>query len=74
MHPEHWTISSRNPHLGKPPHKGDLLRQRKDPDRLCMRNTPRALDLSASLRLAISERPANLESFNQLTPKSPAHA
>jgi hypothetical protein len=45
---------------------GDLPRQRKNPDRLCMRNTPRALDFFASLHLTIFERPANFEFFSQL--------
>jgi hypothetical protein len=35
---------------------GDLPRQLKNPDRLCMRNTPRALDFLASLHLTIFER------------------
>jgi hypothetical protein len=43
---------------------GNLLRQRKNPDRLCMRNTLRALDFFASLHLTIFERPANFEFFN----------
>jgi hypothetical protein len=34
---------------------GNLLRQRKNPDRLCMRNTLRALDFFASLHLTIFE-------------------
>jgi hypothetical protein len=48
----------------RPPQNGDLLRQRKNPDRLCMRNTLRALDFFASLHLTIFERPANFECFN----------
>jgi hypothetical protein len=36
---------------------GDLPRQQKNPDRLCMRNTPRALDFFTSLHLTIFERP-----------------
>jgi hypothetical protein len=43
---------------------GDLRRQRKKPDRLCMRNTLRVLAFSASLHLTIFERPANYEFFN----------
>jgi len=35
---------------------GDLLRQRKNPDQSCMRNTPRALIFFASLHLTIFER------------------
>jgi len=42
---------------------GNLLRQQKNPDRLCMRNTLRALDFSASLHLAIFERPVNFAFF-----------
>jgi hypothetical protein len=48
----------------RPLKNGDLPRQRKNPDRLCMRNTPRALDFFASLHLTIFERPANFEFFN----------
>jgi hypothetical protein len=44
---------------------GDLPRQRKNPDRLCMLNTPRALYFFASLHLTIFERPANFEFFNR---------
>jgi hypothetical protein len=44
--------------------KGDLLRQQKNPDRLCMRNTLRALDFFASLHLTIFERLVNFEFFN----------
>jgi hypothetical protein len=43
---------------------GNLLRQRKNPDRLCMPNTLRALDYFASLHFAIFERPASFEFFN----------
>jgi hypothetical protein len=43
---------------------GNLLRQRKNPDRLCMRNTLRALDFFASLHLTIFEQAANFEFFN----------
>jgi hypothetical protein len=45
---------------------GNLLRQRKNSDRLCMRNTLRALDFFASLQLTIFERPAYFEFFSQL--------
>jgi hypothetical protein len=44
--------------LSRPPQNGNLLRQRKNPDRLCMWNTLRALDFLASLHLTIFERPA----------------
>jgi hypothetical protein len=44
---------------------GNLLRQRKNPDRLCMPNTPRVLDFFASLHLTIFERPANFGSLKQ---------
>jgi hypothetical protein len=44
---------------------GNLLRQRKNPDRLCMRNTLRALDFFASLHLTIFEQAANFELFGQ---------
>jgi hypothetical protein len=44
---------------------GDLLRQRKNPDRLCMRNTLRGLDFSASLHLTIFERPVYFELRNR---------
>jgi hypothetical protein len=46
---------------------GDLLRQRKNPDRLCMLNTLRALDLFASLHLTIFERPVNFEFLSSHT-------
>jgi hypothetical protein len=49
----------------RPPKNGNLLRQRKNPDRLCMRNTPRVLDFFASLHLTIFERPASFEFFGQ---------
>jgi hypothetical protein len=42
----------------RPLKNGNLLRQRKNPDRLCMWNTLRALDFLASLHLTIFERPA----------------
>jgi hypothetical protein len=48
----------------RPPQNDDLLCQRKNPDRLCMGNTLRALDFFASLHLAIFERPANFEFSN----------
>jgi len=48
----------------RPSKNGNLLRQRKNPDRLCMPNTLRALDFFASLHLAIFERPANFEFFS----------
>jgi len=38
---------------------GDLLRQRKKTDRLCMHNTLRVLFFFASLHLTIFERPLN---------------
>jgi hypothetical protein len=44
---------------------GNLLRQRKNPDRLCMRNTLRALDFFASLHLTIFEQAANFEFYEQ---------
>jgi hypothetical protein len=56
---EHGTSPSR------PPQNGNLLRQQKNPDRLCMRNTLRALDFFASLHLTILERSANFEFFVQ---------
>jgi hypothetical protein len=43
---------------------GNLLRQRKNPDRLCVRNTLRALDFFASLHLTIFEQAAHFEFFN----------
>jgi hypothetical protein len=43
---------------------GNLLRQQKNPDRLCMCNTLRGLDFFASLHLTIFERPADFEFFN----------
>jgi hypothetical protein len=43
---------------------GNLLRQRKNPDRLCMSNTPRGLDFFASLHLTILEQAANFGFFN----------
>jgi hypothetical protein len=43
---------------------GNQLRQRKNPDRLCMPNTPRVLDFFASLHLTIFEQAANFEFFN----------
>jgi hypothetical protein len=43
----------------RPLKNGNLPRQRKNPGRLCMRNTPRGLDFFASLHLTIFERPAN---------------
>jgi ABC-type dipeptide/oligopeptide/nickel transport system permease component len=36
-------------HASRPPQNGNLLRQRKKPDRLCMRNTLRALAFFASV-------------------------
>jgi len=42
----------------RPLKNGNLRRQQKNPDRLCIADTLRALDLSASLHLAIFERPA----------------
>jgi hypothetical protein len=45
---------------------GNLLRQRKNPDRLCMPNTLRALNFFASLHLTIFERPANFEFFHSV--------
>jgi hypothetical protein len=45
----------------RPLKNGNLLRQRTNPDRLCMRNTPRVLDFFASLHLTIFERPVNFE-------------
>jgi len=75
MHPAQWTISSRNPHPNRPPQKGYLLRLRKYPDRVCMRNTLCILEFFTSLHLTIFERPANFVFFNsQSTRKSPAHA
>jgi len=50
--------------LISPPQNGNLLRQRKNPDRLCMCNTLRALDFFASLHLTIFEQAANFEFFN----------
>jgi hypothetical protein len=35
--------------LARPPQNGDLPRQRKNPERLCIRNTLRALDFFASV-------------------------
>jgi hypothetical protein len=43
---------------------GNLLRQQKNPDRLCMSNTLRVLDFFASLHLTIFEQAANFELFN----------
>jgi hypothetical protein len=48
----------------RPLKNGDLLRQRKKPDRLCMRNTLRVLVFYVSLHLTIFERPADFEFFN----------
>jgi len=45
---------------------GDLPRQQNNPDRLCMRNTPRALDCFASLHLTIFERPPGRGEVNKL--------
>jgi hypothetical protein len=50
--------------VNRPPQNGDLLRQQKNPDRLCMLNTPRVLDFFASLHLTIFEGPPNFEFFN----------
>jgi len=47
---------------------GDLLRQQKNPDRLCMCNTLRVLDFSASLHLTILDQPANFEFFQSDSP------
>jgi hypothetical protein len=52
--------------FNRPPQNGDLLRQRKNPGRFCLRNTPRALNFLASLHLTIFDRSANFEFFNQL--------
>ena len=52
--------------FNSPLKNGNLLRQQKNPDRLCMRNTLRALDFFASLHLTIFERAANFEFFNSL--------
>jgi hypothetical protein len=52
--------------VSRPLKNGDLPRQRKNPDRLCMRNTPRVLDFFASLHLTIFEQSANFEFFSQL--------
>jgi hypothetical protein len=41
------------PGIIRPLKNGNLLRQRKNPDRLCMANTPRVLDFFASLYLSI---------------------
>jgi hypothetical protein len=49
--------------VSRPPQNGNLLRQRKNPDRLCIRNTLRALDFFASLHLTIFERPAYFDFF-----------
>ncbi len=46
---------------------GNLLRQRKNPDRLSAQYTARP-GFFASLHLTIFERPANFEFFNQLSP------
>jgi len=43
---------------------GDLLRQRKNPDRLCMRNTLRVQDFFVSLHLTIFERPVDIDFIN----------
>jgi hypothetical protein len=51
------------PFVGRPLKNGDLLRQRKMPDRLCMRNTLRVLAFFASLHLTIFEWPADFELF-----------
>jgi hypothetical protein len=53
-------LPSVNAWVGSPPQNGNLLRQQENPDRLCMRNTLRALDFLASLHLTIFERPASL--------------
>jgi hypothetical protein len=44
---------------------GNLLRQRKNPGRLCIVNTPRGLDFFASLHLTIFERPVTFDFFKQ---------
>jgi hypothetical protein len=41
----------------------NLLRQRKKPDRLCMRNTPRILTFFTSLQFTIFENPAYFDFF-----------
>jgi len=46
--------------------KRNLLRQGKNPDRLCMRNTLRVLDFSPSLHLTLFERPAGSDFCNSL--------
>jgi hypothetical protein len=51
--------------FSRPLKNGNLLRQQKNPDRLCMRNTLRVLDFFASLHLTIFERPVNFEFFEQ---------
>jgi hypothetical protein len=51
--------------LISPPQNGNLLGQRKNPDRLCMCNTLRALDFFASLHLTIFEQAAYFEFFGQ---------
>ncbi len=52
--------------FSRPLKKGNLRRQRKNPDILCMSNTPRCQDFFASLQLTFFERPVNLEFFNRL--------
>jgi hypothetical protein len=44
---------------------GNLLRQQKNPDCLCMRNTLRTLDFFASLHLTVFERPVYFDFFNR---------
>jgi hypothetical protein len=50
--------------VGGPLRNRDLLRQQKNPDRLCLRNTLRVLDFFTSPHLIIFERPAFDEFFN----------
>ena len=51
----------------RPPQNGNLLRHRKNPDRLCMPNTLRALDSFASFHLTILEWPASQQSGSFLS-------
>jgi len=51
----------------RPLKNGNLLRQQKNPGRLCMHDTPRGLDFSASLHLTIFERPVNFELFQAVS-------
>jgi hypothetical protein len=51
--------------LNIPLKNGDLLRQRINPERLCMLNTLRALDFFAFVHITIFERSVNFEFFEQ---------